>query len=125
MEESASYPAAPQGPRNLALPLVAWLRTQGFTAAEQVLPIYAAVSAHWASPAGEHFLLEYSWVAGPAPDATCQLKVLYPGRAAFEVLFTPQKVRRLREVRLLLLGNVRYANARLLAKLPAQAFPIS
>jgi hypothetical protein len=41
-------------------------------------------------------------------------------------LFTAQRVRHLKEVRLLLLGNVRYHNARLLAKpaaLPTASTP--
>jgi hypothetical protein len=115
MEAQAPYNAASKGPRNLTVPLAAWLRTQGFTALEQLLPFSAAVSAHWTGPQGEHFLLEYAWVAGPAPSATCQLRVLHPSRTFFEPLFTAQSVRRLRDVRLLLLGNVRYANARTLA----------
>jgi hypothetical protein len=45
------------------------------------------------------------------------LQVAYPGQAHTEILFAAQQVRRLRDVRLLLLGNVRYANARLLARL--------
>lgn len=114
MEARAPY-GGPKGPRNLAAPLAAWLRTQGFTAHEQLLPIYAAVAAHWVGPAGEYFLLEYEWVAGPVAGATCRLRVLYPGQPQFEPLVSSQKVHRLKEARLLLLNCVRYANARLLA----------
>lgn len=106
----------PRGARNLAVPLAAWLRTQGFTANEQLLPLYAAVVAHWVGPRGEYFLLEYEWVAGPGvATATCRLRVLYAGRSQFEPLVTAQKVHRLKEARLLLLNCVRYANARTLA----------
>jgi len=109
---------APRGARNLAAPLAGWLRTQGFTAHEQLLPVYAAVAAHWVSSAGEYFLLEYEWVAGPTAAATCRLRVLYPGQPQFEPLFTSQKVHRLKKARLLLLNCVRYATARTLATSP-------
>ncbi|MGI4865852.1 MAG: hypothetical protein ACRYFZ_18150 [Janthinobacterium lividum] len=115
-----SAPAAtPTGPRNLALPLAAWLRKLGFTVSERTQPHFAAVEAHWVGPAGERFQLDYVWSAGPVPDATCCLGVLYAGQGRVETLFTPQKVRRLREARLLLLHCVRYANARMLATLTA------
>lgn len=106
MEERASY-----HPRNLAAPLAAWLRTQGFTATEYG----TTVAAHWVGSRGEHFQLDYTWVGGPLAEATCCLRVLYVGTSLFETLFTAQRVRRLKEARLLLLGNVRYANARRLA----------
>lgn len=117
MEGRAPYqlPSAPRGPRNLAVPLAAWLRTQGFTATERAQPRFATVEAHWLGPAGERFELTYTWATGPVPEATCRLRVLYAGQAQFETLFTPQQVRRLQEARLLLLRCVRYANARLLA----------
>ena len=56
-------------------------------------------------------------MAGPVPSATCWLSVHYPGQLQPESLFSAQHVRRLKEARQLLLGNVRYANARLLAHL--------
>jgi hypothetical protein len=119
MEKQAPYhAAAPQGPRNLAAPLAAWLRGQGFTVAEYY---GTTVSAHWEGSRGERFQLDYDWVGGPSPDATCRLGVRPAGRTEYETLFTNQKVRRLKEARLLLLGNVRYHNARLLAS-PATAF---
>ena len=114
MEDQAPYHTlAPKGPRNLAAPLAAWLRTLGFTASEYYQG--TVVAAHWVGPRGEHFQLDYTWQAGPVPDATCRLRVLYPGQSLFEALFTAQRVRRLKDVRVLLLGNVRFANARLLA----------
>ncbi|MDO7853182.1 hypothetical protein [Hymenobacter convexus] len=115
MEAPAPYHAAPKGPRDLSAPLAAWLRTQGFTAVEQVRPTMATVAAHWHGPQGERFQLDYTWLSGPVPGATCWLTVQYPGQLQPETLFTGQQVRRLREARQLLLGSVRYANARLLA----------
>lgn len=118
MEARAPYHAAP---RNLARPLAAWLRKLGFTVSEREQAHFAAVEAHWVGPAGERFQLDYTWATGPVPDATCRLDVLYAGQGRAEVLFTPQKVRRLKEARLLLLHCVRYANARTLAALPDAA----
>lgn len=115
MEARAPYHAAP---RNLARPLAAWLRRLGFSVLEQEKPQFAAVEANWIGPRGERFQFAYSWSAGPHADATCRLSVLYAGQGQFETLFTPQKVRRLKEARQLLLGCVRYANARTLAALP-------
>lgn len=119
MEERAPYQTeAPKGPRNLASELAAWLRKQGFTAMERVQFQFASVEAHWLGPAGERFEFSYTWATGPVPEATCRLSVRYAGQMQFEPLFTPQKVRRLQEARLLLLHCVRYATARALAALP-------
>lgn len=117
MEAPAPYHTAPQGPRDLSAPLAAWLRAQGFTAVEQARSVSATVAAHWHGPQGERFQFDYSWVSGPVPGATCWLSVQYPGQLQPETLFTGQQVRRLREARQLLLGNVRYANACTLARL--------
>lgn len=118
MEKRAPYQTAtPQGPRNLAQGLGEWLRTQGFSASEQRQPTFCLLTAHWLSSRFERFELTYTWRGGPTPDATCQLRVLsHQGGPQEEVLFTAQRVRRLKEVRLLLLGNVRYHNTRLLAR---------
>lgn len=122
MEERAPYhTAAPKGPRNLAPFVAEWLRTQGFTATEAAQPHLATVCAHWVGSRGEHFELDYTWASGPFPESNCRLRVRYPGQLTPEILFTPQQVRRLKEVRLLLLGNRRYAGARLLATLPQPA----
>ena len=116
MEDRAPYQAAvPKGPRNLTRVLATWLRQQGFTATEYEQAHWASVAAHWVAGGGERFELTYTWVSGPVPDATCTLRVLHPSVVWAETLFTAQRVRRLKEVRLLLLGNVRYHNARLLA----------
>ncbi|GAB3638642.1 hypothetical protein GCM10027422_42320 [Hymenobacter arcticus] len=118
MEARAPYQsAAPKGPRNLTQGLGEWLRAQGFSASEQRQPTFCLLTAHWTSPRFERFELTYSWKVGPNPDANCQLRVLsHQLGPQVEVLFTSQRVRRLKEVRLLLLGNVRYHNARLLAR---------
>jgi hypothetical protein len=122
MEDRAPYhTSAPQGPRNLAVPLAAWLRQQCFTATEQFHATLATIAAHRVAIGGERFELTYTWALGPVPDATCTLRVLYPSSVWVETLFTAQRVRRLKEVRLLLLGNVRYHNARTLATLPHPA----
>ena len=120
MEARAPY-GAPKGPRNLTAPLAAWLRKQGFTATEQVLGTLATVHAHWVAVGGERFELTYTWTTGPVPDATCTLRVLYPQSVWAETLFTAQRVRRLKEARLLVSNCVRLANARLLAPKPLAA----
>jgi len=120
MEARASYTSeAPKGPRNLAADLAAWLRSKGFTATEQAHPSVVTVLAYWLGPQQERFELTYSWQSGPVPSATCWLTVRYPGQPQAETLFTAQHVRRLREARLLLTNCVRYANARLLARMAA------
>lgn len=116
MEARASEDSARPGARNLSAPLAAWLRSQGWTALEQApagQPM-ATVAAHWLSPAGARFELDYTWapLAGAAPVATCRLRVLAPGTALFRELFTAQYVYRLREARTLLLNCVAYATAR-------------
>jgi hypothetical protein len=122
METRAPYhTATPKPPRNLAEPIAQWLREQGFTLTEQTQLHCAAVGGHWQAPRGERFQFTYFWQNGPLPDATCWLEVLYPGQPQAERLFAPQLVRRLRDVRLLVTGNVRYANARTLATLPQPA----
>jgi hypothetical protein len=113
MEAPAPYHTAPKGPRNLAEPIAAWLRTQGFTATERQYETMATVGATWLGPRGESFELGYFWVPRYA-SATLQLVVRWPGREP-ENLFGSQQIRRLREVRWLLSSNVRYANARRLA----------
>lgn len=121
MEARAPYHTeAPKGPRNLAPFIAAWLRTQGFTVTEQQ-PMLAIVEAHWLGCQGERFQFDYTWASGAFPEGNCRLRVLYAGQPEAEVLFTAQAVRRLKEVRLLLLGNRRYNAARLLATLPQPA----
>jgi hypothetical protein len=121
MEAQAPYqtPAALKGPRNLAAPIAAWLREQGFVVEERQYDGVATVAAIWIDSRGEQFQLCYIWTARYA-SATLQLEAYRLGRAT-QNLFGPQQVRHLREVRLLLLGNVRYANARLLLTLPHPA----
>jgi len=121
MEDRAPYhTSAPKAPRNLAAPLAEWLRSQGFTVTERHYDTMATVAATWTGLRGDCFELGYVWSSGRCANATIQLQVRWPSREA-ENLFGSQRVRRLRDVRLLLLGNVRYANARLLATLPHPA----
>jgi hypothetical protein len=119
MEARAPYHTAPKPPRNLAEPVAQWLREQGFTATEQQHETMVTVEAHWIGPVGDRYELTYTWVTGPVPDATCQMQVTWLGFSL--KLFGAQRVRRLKEVHLLLLGNVRYANARMLATIPHPA----
>jgi hypothetical protein len=120
MEDRAPYHTpAPKVPRNLAAPLVEWLRTQGFAVTERQADGQATVAAVWFGPRQEIFELGYIWLARYA-SATLQLQARWPGQPN-ENLFGSQQVRRLRDVRLLVLGNMRYANARLLATMPHPA----
>ncbi|RZJ93169.1 MAG: hypothetical protein EOO60_05560 [Hymenobacter sp.] len=120
MEDRAPYqPEAPKGRRNLARFIAEWLRTQGFTATEAEQPTWATLRAHWTGSQGERFELDYTWASGAFAESNCRLRVRYAGQLTPEVLFTSQAVRRLKEVRLLLLGNRRYDAARLLARLAA------
>lgn len=117
MEERAPYhTAAPKGPRNLAEPIATWLREQGFAVTERQYEGQATVGATWVGPRGDSFELAYIWVAR-YQSATLQLQARWPGQEA-QNLFGSQQVRRLRDVRLLVGGNVRYANARTLATMP-------
>lgn len=119
MEDRAPYHTpAPKAPRNLAVPIAAFLREQGFTVTErQYGEAMATVAASWYGPRGDRFELAYIWSSGRCASATIQLQARWPGQAA-ENLFGSQQVRRLRDVRLLLLGNVRYASAHTLATVP-------
>jgi hypothetical protein len=119
MEARAPYHTAPKPPRNLAEPIAAWLREQGFAVIERQYDGQATVAALWTGPRNEQFQLGYIWVARYA-SATLQLQACWPGQEV-QNLFGSQQVRRLRDVRLLVLGNVRYANARTLATLPHPA----
>ncbi|HEX8659201.1 MAG TPA: hypothetical protein VF690_16800 [Hymenobacter sp.] len=117
MKAQASCAPALRGDRDLSAPLAAWLRTQGFTAQEEAQPGMATMAAHWINLQLDRFELAYVWQRAPAGHAvaTCRLQVLYAHEWDFTTLFTAQRVHRLRDVRALLLGNVRYANARQVA----------
>jgi hypothetical protein len=121
MEDRAPYHTpALKVPRNLAASIAAWLREQGFTVTErQYDEAMATVGATWTGPRGECFEFAYIWVAHYC-SATLQLQARWPGQEPHN-LFGSQQVRRLREMRLLVLSNVRYANACLLATLPHPA----
>jgi hypothetical protein len=121
VEDRAPYHTpAPKVPRNLAAPIATWLREQGFTVTErQYGEAMATVGAAWYGPRGDRFELAYIWVAHYR-SATLQLQARWPGQEPHN-LFGSQQVRRQRDVRLLMLGNVRYANARTLATMPHPA----
>lgn len=99
------------GPRNLAPYIGEWLRKIGFTATEQVLPGVTILAAHWDAPGRTRFYLEYTHSSGTLADATCCLWVRKPS-GGLSVLFKNQQVHRLKQLRELLLGNVRYKEAR-------------
>lgn len=120
MEARAPYHAAPSGPRNLTAPVAAWLRELGFTATEADHGPIATVEAHWQSPEGLRFYLDYQW---SALKATVSLALYYPGERNPLDLIRSQHVGRLREVRRLLHGDARFRAAWLAAK--SQPIPTS
>lgn len=109
----------PQGPRNLAPHVAAWLRKRGFTATEAEHPTITTVEAHWTSPEGWQFYVDYEWYPAPHHMAKLHLCVYMPGeRTAFQ-LIRSQHVRRLKEVRQLLCNDSYYRTAREQAQVPA------
>jgi hypothetical protein len=122
MEARAPYhTSAAKAPRNLAAAIATWLREQGFKVEERYYDdTLATVGATWMGSRGDSFELAYIWTSGRHANATLQLQARWLGHEP-QNLFGSQQVCHLREVRLLLLGNVRYANARTLATLPHPA----
>lgn len=106
----------PQGPRNLAPHVAAWLRKRGFTATECETPALTTVEAHWQSPDGWRFYVDYEW--WPASKATLHLCVYLPGDTSALNLIRNQHVRRLKEVRQLLCNDSYYRTAREQAQVP-------
>jgi len=114
MEARAPYhAAAPNGPRNLAAAIAAWLRGLGFATTEATYGPLAVVEANWQSPEGLRFYLEYHW---SALRATVALVVYQPGERYPLDLVKEQYVGRLREVRHLLHNDVCFRAAWQLAK---------
>jgi len=114
---STPAPTPATGPRNLAAPLAAWLRTQGFTASETEHPTLSLVEAHWIGPSGERFQLDYRWQQlATGRVVAYRLEVLYAGESTATSLFVGQTVWHLRDARLLLTSNLRYATARQLVR---------
>jgi hypothetical protein len=122
----------PMGPRNLALPVAAWLRRLGFEVQEQQTLVLTLVTARWYDlPRVHGFQFVYTHFH---PDwkphlAYCSLHLHGAGYPpAGQCLLADTHVKRLREVRFLLLSNMRYAAARQAALdagilLPAHAQP--
>ena len=130
MEAPAPYglPAAPAvpGPRDLGPYVAELLRQLGFQVWEQPSPTpsLSLVTGTWTGLTGEQFSFQYAHhhpPQGPVSWAACSMGVLPAGGREPQVCFASTQVRRLKEVRLLLTGNVRYANARTLATLPHPA----
>lgn len=109
----------PQGPRNLALYVAAWLRKRGFTAIEAEHPTITTVDARWTSPEGWEFNLDYEWWPAPHFLAKLHLCVYMPGETTSLNLIRSQHVRRLKEVRQLLCNDSYYRTACKQAKVPA------
>jgi hypothetical protein len=126
-----NLPASPSllpGPRDLAPSVGRWLRQLGFTVWEQPTPSLSLVTATWMGLTGEQFSFQYAHhhpAAGPVAWAACSMGCRPPGAREPQVCFANTQVRRLREVRLLVLGNDRFAAARqrLLAAQPASSTP--
>ena len=114
MEKRAPYrPEVPKGPRNLAPQVAAELRKLGFTAIERDHGTSATVEAHWQSPQGLRFYLDYRW---SARQATVSLVLYYPDVREPMDLVKGQHVGHLREVRHLLHNDVRFRAERQRAK---------
>ncbi|MDU0372113.1 hypothetical protein ACFPAF_17050 [Hymenobacter endophyticus] len=117
------------GPRDLGPSVGQLLRRLGFTVWEQPTPTpsLSLVTGTWTGLTGEQFRFQYAHhhpAAGPVAWAACQMSCLPPGAREPQVCFANTQVRRLREVRLLVLGNDHFAAARqrLQAARPAATF---
>ncbi|PJJ59416.1 hypothetical protein [Hymenobacter chitinivorans] len=107
----------PPGPRNLYASVAALLRGLGFTIWEQAAPTpsLSLVTGTWTGLTGEQFHFQYAHhhpATGPAHWAGCSMGVLPAGATVPTVCFATTQVRRLREVRLLLLANDQFDAAR-------------
>lgn len=105
------------GPRNLGPSVGQLLRKLGFQVWEQPTPTpsLSLVTGTWTGLTGEQFSFQYAHHhpgGGSVAWAACSMGVLAPGAATPAVCFANTQVRRLREVRLLLLGNDQFAAAR-------------
>ena len=102
----------PQGPRNLAPYVAAWLRKLGFTVLEREYPAIVTVEAQWTAPNGKQFYLSYYWYPAPHYKAVLELCMYQAGASLPLDLIRGQHVRRLKEVRQLLLNDTDYRDAR-------------
>ncbi|GAB2954614.1 hypothetical protein GCM10027048_20110 [Hymenobacter coalescens] len=108
---------APYGPRDLGPHVAQLLRQLGFRVWEQPTPVpsLSLVTGTWTGLTGEQFSFQYAHhhpPGGPVAWAACNMGVLPPGAQAPTVCFANTQVRRLKDVRLLLLGNDQFAAAR-------------
>jgi len=116
MEARAPY-GPPPGPRDLSPHVAQWLREAGFQVWEQATPTpsLSLVTGTWTGLTGEQFSFQYAHhhpPAGPVSWAACSMGVLPPGAREPQVCFASTQVRRLKEVRLLVLGNDQFDAAR-------------
>lgn len=103
------------GPRDLGPSVARLLRQLGFQVWEQPRPTLSLVTATWTGLSGESYRFQYVHhhpAAGPVAWAACQMGCQPPGPQPPQVCFADTQVRRLREVRLLLLQNEQFAQAR-------------
>ena len=113
-------PVPGTGPRNLTVPLAAWLRKMGFTVLEQGGTVPTALAAAW-KPFLARWTYELTYCFRPGLTGIVRLTKTTPNDWAHlsgyfqkdvAVLVELAEVNRLREVRLLLLSNFSYAEAR-------------
>jgi hypothetical protein len=104
------------GPRDLGPYVAQLLRQLGFQVWEQPTPVQSLslVTGTWTGLTGEQFSFQYAHhhPPGAASWAACNMHVLPPGTHEPAVCFANQQVRRLKDVRLLVLGNDLFAAAR-------------
>jgi hypothetical protein len=117
----------PTGPRNLAVPLAAWLRRLGFTAleSEPAGTHLTQLTAQWHSPLG-HFKVEYMHCHPPQAPAWAGFRLLWREPKPFSLtreLVSMANVNRLKEARVLLLSNKCYDTARQAALLAGTLLP--
>jgi hypothetical protein len=116
------------GPRDIGPYVAQLLRQLGFTVWEQPTASLTLVSGTYAGPAGEQFHFQYAHhhpAAGPLTWAACSMGCLPAGTTQPSTCFSATQVRRLREVRLLLLGNELFAHARAARLLATATTPAS
>ena len=99
-------PAPGTGPRNLTVPLAAWLRRMGFTVIEQGGAAPTALDAVWMQAPGTGYQLTYL-----AHGGVLRLLRHSPAQPN-QVLVESANVQRLREARLLLCSSTYYADSR-------------
>ena len=107
----AHNPTPASGPRNLTLPLAAWLRKMGFLVTEKGGAAPTALEAAWRGPDGLLYQVSYAYAA--AAGGIFQLLACFDSAYVDpQGLVQKAEINRLREARFLLLSNVFYAEAR-------------